>query len=124
VDPSGHHARRLTREQLTEADLVLTATVEQRRDCLNLVPLAMNRTFTLREFVRLVPAADGQGVDPAGRIAAIAAVRGSVPPPSPDADTITDPFGATPDFARRTVADIQRLVDVVAEVVTGTSAGS
>ncbi len=54
ADSSGFAARRLTATLVVRADLVLTATCRERDDVLGLVPTAIRRTFTIKEFARLV----------------------------------------------------------------------
>ncbi|NLY89825.1 MAG: ribose 5-phosphate isomerase B [Firmicutes bacterium] len=50
VDLSGHRARRLTREMVLAADLVLTMTRRQKEAVLVLAPEAGEKVFTLHEF--------------------------------------------------------------------------
>ena len=76
------------------ADLVLTATVEVRRQVLEDSPGALRRTFTLREFAALI--ADDTGVGDAVRArglggAVAARTRGGL-----DLD-IADPMGMGPE---------------------------
>jgi protein-tyrosine phosphatase len=55
---TGHVARQLTEELIADADLVLTATREHRRQVVSMLPKATRYTFTLNQFARLVaPAA-------------------------------------------------------------------
>lgn len=53
-----HTPRQLTANMLAQADLVLTATRDHRRDVVTLYPKATRYTFTLNQFARLVDAAD------------------------------------------------------------------
>ena len=66
IDLSGHRPQAVTVEAITEADLVLTATVEQRSAVLASVPRALKKTFTLKEFARLAETAEWQPVDSTG----------------------------------------------------------
>lgn len=50
LDPSRHVARLLTQEMVDSAAVVLTMTAEQRTRVVQLNPIAMRRTFTLKEF--------------------------------------------------------------------------
>ena len=50
VDLSGHRTRRLTREMVLTADLVLTMTKRHKEAVLALAPEAAGKVFTLREF--------------------------------------------------------------------------
>ncbi|TFD61502.1 low molecular weight phosphatase family protein [Cryobacterium suzukii] len=53
-----HVARQLTEKLIADADLVLTATRDHRRQVVSMLPKATRYTFTLNQFARLVsPAA-------------------------------------------------------------------
>ena len=56
-DVTDHTPRQLTANMLAEADLVLTATRDHRRDVVTLFPKVTRYTFTLNQFARLVAAA-------------------------------------------------------------------
>lgn len=58
VDGQAFRARELAAEHVAGADLVLGATREHRAAAVVLQPRAASRTFTLREFARLVTALD------------------------------------------------------------------
>src|SRR4051812_31498164 len=87
VDGSAFTARELVAEHVVAADLVLGATREHRAAAVVLHPRAAARTFTLREFARLVATIDPASL-PAGDVVeraralvvAAAANRGLVPP--------------------------------------------
>jgi protein-tyrosine phosphatase len=105
-------ARRLTEEMVRAADLVLTATREHRSAVVTLVPKALPRTFTMREFARLAGDVDAAGLtgdDPADRaralVAAVAARRGGGWVPR-ERDDVADPYGAGDDAYDRAAADI------------------
>ena len=104
-------ARRLDADLVQRADLVLTATREHRAAVVTLVPEALHKTFTLREFARLVAHAGDlpPGGDPADRaralVAQAAAQRGKVWTP-PDRDDVADPYGLGPAAYERSYADI------------------
>ncbi len=53
-----HSARQLTEQLVNEADLVLTATRDHRREVVTLLPRATRYTFTLNQFARLLGASD------------------------------------------------------------------
>ncbi|WP_425471539.1 low molecular weight phosphatase family protein [Sinomonas susongensis] len=96
-DPSGHRSRLLTEAQLRESDLVLTATRAQRSAVVRLLPRMSRRTFTIREFSRLVRALldhDAESHrDPAGLVDAVRSLRGFVTPPEdPSEDDLEDPY--------------------------------
>ncbi len=54
IDASSHAARRLAREHLAEADLVLAMSAEHRDAVARVDPQALTKTFTLKELVRLL----------------------------------------------------------------------
>ncbi|MEA9986514.1 hypothetical protein [Subtercola sp. RTI3] len=53
LDPSSHKSSYLVEGNLREADLILAMTRDQRRHIVELLPSAVGKTFTLREFARL-----------------------------------------------------------------------
>jgi protein-tyrosine phosphatase len=127
ADPEGFTARELTTEQVADADLVLTATVDHRAQVVGLVPSAVRRTFTLREVARLGAAGvrghDGAGPGDAAEWARAAVVealarRGVEPRGAPGADDIDDPYGAPLQVYRERLREIAEAVDqVVAALV-------
>ncbi|MEL4320069.1 low molecular weight phosphatase family protein [Leifsonia sp. YIM 134122] len=102
TDAAAHVARQLTAEQIVEADLVLALSRDHRRAIVEMVPSAVRKTFTLREFARLVTEvsdedlADGfvPGSKPfASAIAVASSFRGIVAPAdSPADDDVVDPY--------------------------------
>src|SRR5688500_221406 len=56
VDISGHVARRLTRGDVYDADVVVAMAAEHRDAVSRAMPEAAGRTFTLKELVRLLEA--------------------------------------------------------------------
>src|SRR3954447_10202641 len=85
VVPDDFAARELVKDILEASDLVLTATREHRAAAVSMLPRASRRTFTIREFARLVSAFDVgalTGDDPLARtkslVDAAAAQRGYV----------------------------------------------
>jgi protein-tyrosine phosphatase len=113
VDPGGFAARRLSREILHSADLVLVATAVERDQVVALYPRALRRTFTIREFARLAsavnpepdfvdwPASEDPGYELADRartvVAHALAMRGRLPYVDPDVDDIDDPVNGAPE---------------------------
>ena len=101
VDGSSFRARELVAEHVATADLVLAATREHRAAAVVLQPRAARRTFTLREFDRLL-----SGVDPAelpsgdrqerarAVVTAAAGQRGLIRPERPEDDDLSDPYQA------------------------------
>ena len=128
VDGSDFRARELVADHVAGADLVLGATREHRAAAVVLQPRAARRTFTLREFARLVGAVDPAqltATDPVERarqlVEAAAGQRGLVPPQSPRDDDLVDPyqgpergFAACGDLVARS---LQRPLDLIAAAV-------
>ena len=128
VDGSDFRARELVAEHVAGADLVLVATREHRAAAVVLHPRAARRTFTLREFARLVGAVDPStltATDPVERarelVAAAAGRRGLVPPDRPSDDDLADPYqGPESGFAvcaDLVQASLQRPLDLIAAAV-------
>lgn len=101
LDGSAFRARELVAEQVVGADLILTATREHRAAAVVLQPRAAARTFTLREFDRLLSLVDPSEL-PAGSVAqraralvrAASVRRGMVRPDKPADDDVSDPYHA------------------------------
>lgn len=128
-DPTDFRSRRLRRELLVGATLVLAATRRQRSVCTTLAPAALHRTFTLRQFGRLAEAADA-AADPADDVAAdpadgplraavraAARARGRLQPATPDADDLVDPIGGTVADFRRCAEEIERSLRPLAALI-------
>lgn len=110
-----HQARRITKEMVVDADLVLTATREHRAAVVTLTPKALRKTFTLRDFAQigaLVPEEELPDADTAlGRVERaarlVAAKRGHIPPlDGADAD-IMDPYRQAPEVYRHMADQIE-----------------
>jgi protein-tyrosine phosphatase len=129
-DPHSFEARRLSEQMLKEADLVLTMTRAQRGLVVELWPAAVRRTFTLREFARLLnwvdPAALPPG-PPAERLRAaipLAAAERGRERTMPDEDDVIDPFRLDSTVYAESLAQIRSAVDalVYAIVINGSQA--
>jgi len=96
LDLSGHRAQPISRELVDQADLVLTMTRSQRQMVIDLAPGAADRAFTLVEY----------------------ATCPTCPPPGEGLD-IPDPLGKGLDVYQATADHLQRLVERVAERLTG-----
>ena len=93
-------ARRISERMIEGADLVLTATREHRSAVVTLVPTALPKTFTLREFARLVDDVDDTTLPPGpaperarALVTAAAERRGRHSLKRHD-DDVADPYGA------------------------------
>ncbi len=114
ADPAGFRSQPLSADLVSSAGLVLTATREQRAFCVRLAPVALRRTFTIRQFGRLAEALSQQGatVAPAGETLAtllvrLATVRGSLQPVEADHDDLADPVNGTAADFRACAHQIQ-----------------
>jgi protein-tyrosine phosphatase len=128
LDGTDFRARELVAEHVAGADLVLGATREHRAAAVVLHPRAASRTFTLREFARLVSAVEPAqltAADPVERarelVRAAAGRRGLVPPDTPRDDDLADPYQG-PEHGFTLCGDLvqaglQRPLDLIASAV-------
>ncbi|MGW0216571.1 arsenate reductase/protein-tyrosine-phosphatase family protein [Micromonospora chokoriensis] len=121
ADPAEFRTRGLRPEHLVDATLVLTATRRQRSVCTSMVPGALHRTFTLRQFGRLAAAAEPpvESTDDSvqAAIAAAAQARGRLQPAAPDEDDLRDPIGGTIADFRRCAEEIERSLRPLAALI-------
>ncbi|GAT72200.1 protein-tyrosine phosphatase, low mole cular weight [Microbacterium sp. HM58-2] len=129
-DAAAHRARLLTEPHLREADLILTMSREHRTHVVQLLPEALRRVFTLREFARLAAtlssesardAADAGGPTPRERlgavVAAVGAQRGMSVPASAEDDDVVDPYRRSQRTYDLSVAQLTPAIDEVERVV-------
>lgn len=100
ADIRSHLARRLTGEMLGDADLIVCMAADHREAVVGMRPDLEDKTFTIKELVRLMEASPAGGPMDA-RIAAAAAARNGSSPPDED---VRDPLG-DPIDGYREVAD-------------------
>ncbi|MGO4424771.1 protein-tyrosine-phosphatase [Streptomyces sp. MCAF7] len=133
ADPAGFLGRELLDEHVIRADLVLTATRDHRAQVISMGHSAGLRTFTLKEFTRLVRAIDpatlpdpeeaGGVVDRArALVQAAAALRGWLLAPTEEADEVHDPYGAPITFFRSIGDEIHEALEPVVTALTGVPA--
>ncbi len=131
ADASGFTGRELLDEHVIRADLVLTATRDHRAQVISMGHSAGLRTFTLKEFTRLVRAIDPATLPPLddgmverarALVRAAAALRGWLLAPTPDADEVYDPYGAPITFFRSIGDEINQALDPVVTALTGVTA--
>jgi protein-tyrosine phosphatase len=132
LDISGHVARRLSASMVENADLVIAMAGEHRDAAADLVPEAAQRTFTLKELVRLLesvdrlePAASSRSDGRAGdddvaselhfRVAQAEAARTRGADANPWDEDVVDPLGLPLDTYRAVAWELEgwsaRLVD-------------
>ncbi|MEV8530987.1 protein-tyrosine-phosphatase [Streptomyces sp. NPDC051211] len=128
ADASGFTGRELLDEHVIRADLVLTATRDHRAQVISMGHSAGLRTFTLKEFTRLVraidpatlpPLDDGMAERARALVRAAAALRGWLLAPNADADEVYDPYGAPITFFRSIGDEISQALDPVVTALTG-----
>lgn len=133
VDSGNFAGRELLDEHVVEADLVLTATLDHRAQVISMGHAAGLRTFTLKEFTRLVGSIDpatlpavGAGPEVTERaralVRAAAALRGWLLAASPEADEVDDPYGAPIGMFRNCGEEIFHALDPVLTALTGVPA--
>ncbi|GAA3180313.1 protein-tyrosine-phosphatase [Streptomyces ramulosus] len=136
ADPAGFLGRELLDEHVIRADLVLTATRDHRAQVISMGHSAGLRTFTLKEFNRLVRAIDPATLpepDPElpdyglverarALVGAAAALRGWLLAPDPESDEVHDPYGAPITFFRSIGDEINQALDPVVTALTGVPA--
>ncbi|MET7382088.1 protein-tyrosine-phosphatase [Streptomyces sp. NPDC005526] len=128
ADATGFTGRELLDEHVIRADLVLTATRDHRAQVISMGHSAGLRTFTLKEFTRLVKAIDPATLPPLedgvverarALVRAAAALRGWLLAPTAEADEVYDPYGAPLPFFRSIGDEIHQALDPVVTALTG-----
>jgi protein-tyrosine phosphatase len=131
ADAGGYTGRELLDEHVIMADLVLTATRDHRAQVISMGHSAGLRTFTLKEFTRLVRAIDPATLPPLedgvvqrarALVRAAAALRGWLLAPTAEADEVYDPYGAPLTFFRSVGEEIHEALDPVVTALTGVPA--
>jgi protein-tyrosine phosphatase len=131
ADPGGFLGRELLDDHVIHADLVLTATRDHRAQVISMGHSAGLRTFTLKEFTRLVraidpttlpPLEDGVVLRARALVRAAAALRGWLLAPTAEADEVYDPYGAPLGFFRSVGDEIHQALDPVVTALTGVPA--
>lgn len=134
-DPSQHHASELTPARIVAANLVVTMTREHRAEVVSMLPRASRKTFTLREFDRLISTykelepdswAAPRDTSAAGFdafVLDVAAKRGfSARPIRPAQDDVVDPYRRSQevyDEAGRLISEsIARVADAFVAVTS------
>lgn len=117
-------ARQLDADMVVAADLVLTAERHHRQQIVTLEPLALAKTFCLREFVRLLDGVERHDLpaDPALHACAAVAMarrrRGMTGRVHVDDDALQDPVTHTLAGHRQSVASIAEMSRQLVEVLT------
>jgi protein-tyrosine phosphatase len=124
VDISGHVATRLRPGMPAAADLVLCMATEHRDQIASEEPQAVDRTFTLKELVRLLEGGARAAATPTARIAAAAAARADAEGSAHPDEDIADPLGLPLDGYRAIATELDdwigRLVPALFDPVPAT----
>lgn len=122
TDISGHVARRLSRRDVDRADLILCMAAEHREEVLRAVPRASERTFTLKELVRLLetrPAESGADLTWTERVRAANQLRVSGFRGNPNDEGISDPLGLPLESYRAVAWEIDEWIRRLVEALLG-----
>jgi protein-tyrosine phosphatase len=125
ADVSDFRSRRLTTELIASADLVLTADRQQRAACATLLPAAVRRTYTLKQFGRLAAAVPAQRLtaaqSPSERLAALRdealIVRSEVAFVPPAEDDLIDPVREPLDAFEYCADEVTQVLRVIVDLV-------
>jgi protein-tyrosine phosphatase len=120
-----HLSHQTTQSKLAAQDLVLCMTREHRSAVLEECPAVFNRAFTLREFARLISAAQEDGIPipeqgtPAEKLRVMSrtlAQRRSLLPKleQPTDDDVQDPYRQSDETYQKSVSEMVPALDVVA----------
>jgi len=127
ADSFGFVSRPLEPEAIEAADLVLTATRDQRAACATRVPLAVGRTFTIRQFARMAAVVSDSTPElhtgPLARrlhvLLTLASQSRNRMPVVPVADDdLADPLGRPEKAFRACATDIHQSVAAVIRAIT------
>lgn len=134
LDLADHRPARPDVELVDRADLVVTATREQRSEAARILPRAARKAFTLHQLLRLTEAVTSDdlhrartlvdaGFPPVAATATmLGGLRGHVAPPvAPADDDLPDPYGESAavqtGFARRVVEHAGRIAALLDAVL-------
>ncbi len=128
---AAHRSRALTEGLLRSPDLILVMARDHRRQVLEMAPVRMRSTFTIREFARLAAeatdaelatAAAEAGDDPSDRLRAacdvVASYRGMAPAPGhAEDDDVIDPYRRSWDTYELTASHLLPAIRQVSRVL-------
>lgn len=130
IDASAFRSRRINKEAIASADLILTASREHRAAVVTLVPGAIRYTFTIRQFAHLatgvkalgnVDLSPSWGVAAAGHVLVEEALgsRSELQPLDPVLEDVADPMGHRQAAYRRCTDQIARAVSAILAPLAG-----
>ena len=120
IDTSAHRSRRMTREMLRDADLVIGMAREHVREAVLLVPEAWSRTYTLKELVRrgedVGARADDQPLEEWLEKVNAGRTRADLLGSSAD-DDVADPIGQSQSVYDKTADELDALIERLVRLV-------
>lgn len=126
IDPDSWRSRRLARELVERADLILAVDESQRSTLAERYPESIRQTFLLRQFARYAARLPGLKLDfdlqtPDGLLEAVREARAHVQPVPTHKDEIADPAGRSARRIRASAAQVSAAVDTIVESVSAAS---
>ncbi|MDQ0574554.1 arsenate reductase/protein-tyrosine-phosphatase family protein [Agromyces albus] len=129
--PGNHVGVQLTQQLVDAADLVLTASREHRAAVASMVPRAARRSYTLREFARIVQFLEqdpdgfvslAEASSPLEIIGAVSTNRGFATRPNLAInDDVVDPFGRSSEVYEESGRVIEAAVTAIVRAFTAVS---
>ena len=117
ISSDAFRARQLTEQIGQRATLIVVATREHRRQVVQLVPSALQRTFTIREFAALVAQAPSSLTSLAELLEYARSERVTNPAGGRDDADIVDPFRRDETVFQQMAQQADPAVDVIAGVL-------
>jgi protein-tyrosine phosphatase len=124
--PDAHRSRYLTEQIAGSADLVLTAERSHRAAVVQLAPRAAKRTFTIKQFARVLDGLEPSDLAdvhaPEALVERVARLRGTVPPPAdPADDDVDDPYRRSESTHVRVADEIDAALTTIADALRAVS---
>jgi len=121
IDVSDFESRPVSEADVRDAGLVLGMTREHRSHSVTLWPAAVRKTYTLKEFARLIDRVSPEELDraaastPADRLAALTTLAGHKRmPATPEEDDIPDPDTGPSGTTRQAFTEVKEAVERIA----------
>lgn len=118
IDGSSFRAQNVTRAMTKRADLILTAEASHRSEVARLLPVALPRIFTLRQFARLATIRAPDETDDlrlGDLVEQVAGLRGTTQPAGGGADDVDDPWNGSRAAYRHSTDAMYDLVQTLVE---------
>jgi len=118
IDLHAHVSRRVTRDDIEAADLVIAMTRVHAWATHAHHPAAQSRTFLFDEFLRAATRSPRDQQPLRGWVEALGRARNPEAPPGAARDEIADPAGEALDVYERTAERLERLTERLAAAVS------